>query len=119
MWICWPTRHFIHLKKLKREFGDHRGQNVILEKFWGQSAVLKIFGGQNTILEMFWFQNAIFWGIFMIKTWFWETLWELKCKYARFMDQNENMRKYGSKCEHKKYEWHVNMQNIGNMMAFY
>ena len=50
---------------------------------------------------------------------FWETLWELKCKYARFMDQDANMRKYGSKCEHKKYEWHVNMQNIGNMMAFY
>ena len=62
MWICWPTRHFIHLRKLKGEFGYYRGQNVVLEKFWGQSAVLNIFGskcnfrkvlGQNTILEKF------------------------------------------------------------------
>ena len=110
-----------------------------MEKFWGQNVILEKFLGQNTILENFWVQNEKSWGIFMIKTlfqkkwglkhdfgknyaiktWFWETLWELKCKYARFMDQNENMRKYGSKCEHKKYEWHVNMQNIGNMMAFY
>lgn len=111
------------------------GSKCSFEHFWGQNVILEKFLGQNTILENFWVQNEKSWGIFMIKTlfqkkwglkhdfgknyaiktWFWETLWELKCKYARFMDQNANMKKSHSMQIWGNMDQNASIKNMNDM----
>ena len=46
---------------------------------------------------------------------FWETLWELKCKYARFMDQNANMKKSHSMQIWGNMDQNASIKNMNDM----